>query len=348
MLKQLMKIAWRSVVVDEAHSLASPGAKVTQAIYGHRPSSRSLASLSPFVWVGTGTPIVNYPNDLWTHVSRLWPRLCEDCPKHADWRDKFCEVANNGFGLQVVGGRNLDELARRFALTGSRLKLVEARDMPPLVIDTLPLDGAALDLSSIPPELLAQVSEACGLDVDLEPLGMPSATLRRLLALGKEAALAQQIIAEIEGGLDRVLVFGCHVAALQSLAHRLHNYGAGLVIGSTPERQREAAIGEFDAGRSRILVGNIEALGTGRNLQSCRRIIFLDASWSPAKNGQAIGRCYRAGQARSVHVTFSSLANTIDDKVQAALVRKARVIRLVEGSHVDPDHDHLRDRQGAA
>jgi SNF2 family DNA or RNA helicase len=330
-LRQLRKRAWESVVLDEAHGLASPTAVTTQAIYGHKPESDSLVRSIPRVWLGTGTPVVNFPNELWTHVSRLWPELCADCPTYDRWVDRFCETRRGDYGTQIVGGADLDELRARWGKTGSRLKLVDARDMPPLTIDTWELEGDALDLSGVPPELLQQVEDALGRGDDLDSLGAPSATLRRLVALGKAGACVERVKLELGGGLDRVLLFGCHVEALRAAHRALTDYDARLIIGETAGKQRDDAVEAFKNGRSRVLVGNVQALGTGLNLQAARRIVFLDASWSPAQNAQAIGRAFRAGQNRPVHVTFASLAGTVDDQVQRSLARKARVLRKLEG-----------------
>lgn len=331
-LRQLRRRDWASAVLDEAHSLASPEAVTTQAIYGATPASHSLVNLIPRVWLGTGTPIVNYPNELWTHVSRLWPELCADCPSYGAWVHRFCETRRGDYGMQIVGGDDLDELRARWSKTGSRMRLTDAREMPPLTIDTWELEGDALDLSLVPPELLQQVEDALGRDADLEGLAAPSATLRRLVALGKAGTCAERVKLELEGGLDRAIIFGCHVDALRATAGALTGFDARLVIGETPGKQRDDAVEAFKAGRCRVLVGNIQALGTGLNLQAGRRIVFLDASWSPAQNGQGIGRCFRAGQDRPVHVTFASLAGTIDDQVQKSLARKARVLRKLEGT----------------
>jgi SNF2 family DNA or RNA helicase len=123
-----------------------------------------------------------------------------------------------------------------------------------------------------------------------------------------------------------VLVFGCHVEALQRVATKT---GGGLIIGSTPTPVRERLIERHLAGDLPVLVGNVLSMGTGLNLQEGRRSIFLDASWSPSENEQAIGRQFRAGQQRPVHVTFVSLRGSVDERVQGALARKASAVRRV-------------------
>lgn len=334
--KQLVKLSWGSLVCDEAHSLANRGAKQTKAVYGARPETeRALWRRAKHVWLATGTPLMNYPDELWTHVSRLWPQLCADVPKYDDWRDRFCQVRHSDYGMQVVGARDLPELARRWATTGERLKLEDAVSMPPLVVDELPID-AELDLGHVVEADLDAVRSALAGDEDLDALGFVLATERRLIALAKAGAVASVIVDEHRAGLDRSVVFGCHIDALRAV-HKivlatLSGSACGIIVGDTPAGERERLMEAFRAGEIKCLVGNISAMGTGLNLQSCRRVVFLDAAWSPAQNRQAIGRCYRAGQLRPVRVSFASLAGSIDEDVQAALARKASIIKRLESA----------------
>ncbi|ETI23510.1 hypothetical protein G647_05312 [Cladophialophora carrionii CBS 160.54] len=57
--KGLFSITWRRVVLDEAHNIRNPKAKMSQAACALQAASR---------WVLTGTPIVNTLKDLYSHV----------------------------------------------------------------------------------------------------------------------------------------------------------------------------------------------------------------------------------------------------------------------------------------
>ena len=339
--KQLFKLDWDVITIDEAHRLASRSAKTTKALYGARVGSKgALIRKARHVWIATGTPIVNWPHELWTHVSRLWPALCEDCPTFDEWRDRFCHVTRTDYGEQIVGGKDPVELVRRLRQMGSRLRLEDCVDIPPLVIEQEAVQGKDINLDEIDPdaahEVRVVIAQQEGQDWDpsmLERLGGPVATMRRLIAGAKVPAVKARVMEELDGGADRILVFGCHIEPLQDLVSRLvmTDVPAGLIVGSTPHTHRDQLMRDFNAGKLKVLAGNIMAMGTGLNLQTCRRIVFLDASWSPAQNAQAIGRIYRAGQTRSCQVTFVSLAGSVDDNVQRVLARKARFISKLEG-----------------
>jgi len=333
--RELLAREWGSLVCDEAHKLANVSAQITKAVYGARLNSPgALFKRAKHVWIATGTPITNYPDGLWPHMSRLWPELAT--PTLQAWKDEFCVIRTTAFGEQVVGGKNLVELKERLERTGSRLALTDVRDMPPLTIDTISIETPDIDLSDIEPERRAQLEAVLAEpDADdawslLENLAPALATLRARIAHAKAGAVAAALSEEMDGGLDRLVVFGCHVDALKQCRDALSRYGARLIIGETPPAERDASIEAFERGDVRVLVGNVLSIGTGLNLQAGARAAFLDAAWSPAQNTQAIARLFRAGQARPVRVSFFSLVNSIDDRVQDVLTRKARVLNALD------------------
>lgn len=333
--KQLFARSWGSLVLDEAHRLSNVSAATTKAVYGARLTSKgALFRRARKVWISTGTPVTNYPDGLWPHFSRLWPLLAADTL--TEWRDTFCQLRHTNFGMQVVGGKNLAELSRRLALTGSSLKLTDAREMPPLVVDRLALNSAGLDLRDIDPmlrrELEAVLAEPDADDAwtNLLNLAPALATLRARIALAKAGAVAAVAEEELAGGLDRIVIFGCHVQALEHARACLDRHGARLIIGSTSQKDRDEAIAQFERGDIKVLVGNVASIGTGLNLQCCARAMFLDAAWSPAQNEQAIHRVFRAGQDRPVRVSFSFLEESVDERVSQVLARKVRIVKALD------------------
>jgi SNF2 family DNA or RNA helicase len=71
------------------------------------------------------------------------------------------------------------------------------------------------------------------------------------------------------------------------------------------------------------------------NLSSANRAIFLDQSWSPAMNKQAIGRVYRPGQTGVVQLIYIRATNTVDYRVLDAVNEKTGWFRQI----FSPDED---------
>jgi SWI/SNF-related matrix-associated actin-dependent regulator of chromatin subfamily A-like protein 1 len=340
MWAKLFKVSWGTMILDEAHYLKNRDAKRTRAVYGARLTSPgALYKKATQVYVLTGTPITNSPQDLWTHYSRLFPdsiRNDEGLPlRHREWIERFCLLRYTGFGEQIVGGKNLDELAGVIRQWGTVLKLEDvAADLPDLTVETVRLHGEQLSLRDCPPEVVAAVKAiAAKIEGGDEPTEFQPAiaTLRARIALAKADAVASYVLDELAGGHGQVLVFGIHTEALQTIAAALHKAStpAGLIIGATPASTRQALLRDFQSGSTRVLIGNVTALGTGLNLQHCSRVVFAEASWSPHENRQALGRVYRPGQTRPVLASFVYLRGSIDDAVTAAVARKTKVIEKV-------------------
>ena len=69
----------------------------------------------------------------------------------------------------------------------------------------------------------------------------------------------------------------------------------------TPE-QKEAGLADFSEGRARILITKSSIAGFGLNWQHCARVAFVGLSYSYEAFYQAVRRCWRYGQTRSVEV----------------------------------------------
>lgn len=80
--------------------------------------------------------------------------------------------------------------------------------------------------------------------------------------------------------------------------------GAIQVRGSDKPAHKEKALLDFAAGKIRVLVTKPSIAGFGMNWQHCADMAFVGLSDSFEQVYQAVRRCYRFGQARSVNVTM--------------------------------------------
>jgi SNF2 family DNA or RNA helicase len=86
----------------------------------------------------------------------------------------------------------------------------------------------------------------------------------------------------------------------------------GLLTGDTPQEIRGPMVHAFQQGRLRIFCGTIGAGGEGITLTAASTVIFLDRSWSPARNRQAEDRLHRIGQKNAVQVIDIVATDTVD------------------------------------
>ena len=101
---------------------------------------------------------------------------------------------------------------------------------------------------------------------------------------------------------------------------------SGEITGSTPAEERQGIIDRFsDAPGSSILLCQIQAGGTGLNMQAASVVIICEPQFKPSIENQAISRAYRMGQGRNVLVYRLLCVDTVDEKIMEMLEEKQAV-----------------------
>jgi SWI/SNF-related matrix-associated actin-dependent regulator of chromatin subfamily A-like protein 1 len=159
-------------------------------------------------------------------------------------------------------------------------------------------------------------------------------TLRALIAEAKAPNYAKLITEELKTGvIDKLVVMGQHRKAIDLVTRHLLEHGikAASITGATSERDRTAAVRSFqdDPDGVRVIVGNIQAAGTGLTLTAACRLDMLESSWTPADNVQAIRRVRRKGQTRPTLARFVMLNDSFDQRVAKVVVRKANTTVMI-------------------
>lgn len=100
--------------------------------------------------------------------------------------------------------------------------------------------------------------------------------------------------------------------------------GASSITGSTPEKKRDQIIGDFQAGRIKVLVTKPKILGLGLNLQVASRHVFSGLQDSYEQFHQAVSRSNRVGSTKplNVHIPITEIERPMIDTV----LRKAKRI----------------------
>jgi SNF2 family DNA or RNA helicase len=354
--KQLFKQSWGSLVLDEGHMLKTPSAKRTRAIYGFKADSAgALFRRAEKVWVATGTPVLNDPSEIWTHVSRLFPEAKGDCRTLAHWIEKYCQYTDTPYGPKIFGVKNPTELRQKLSKTMSRLRKTDVlKELPPLLVDTFTVEPREIDLEGVPVEALEELERLLRDDRSdirsIETLSVPLATLRRRIGLAKAKAVAEAVQGHLwSGGDGKVLVFYQHTDVGQEIFDALRFNGPVLYQGGMTPTQREAAIKSFSKDpKCKVFIGQIQAAGTGLNLQMADRVFIAEPSWTPALNEQAIARAYRGGQPNMVHASLCVLKKSVDEDVTRVLVRKAKLVSEIVDGAKDGGAQQVRSKRGAS
>ena len=144
------------------------------------------------------------------------------------------------------------------------------------------------------------------------PEMLPS-KLERLLELVDES---------IETG-QKVIVFSYFRSVIEQVMAALGERAIGPITGSVSSSQRQSIVDQFQESPTPLaLVGQIQAAGTGLNIQAASVVILCEPQIKPSLEVQAIARAHRMGQVRKVQVHRLILPESVDEQMLAMLARK--------------------------
>jgi len=121
----------------------------------------------------------------------------------------------------------------------------------------------------------------------------------------------------------KVIVFSFFRSTLQKVVSLLGERCMEPITGSISPQHRQEIVDEFGkAPDGAVLVSQVQAGGTGLNIQSASVIIFCEPQIKPSIENQAISRAYRMGQVRDVLVYRLLADDTIDEQIMEILKNK--------------------------
>lgn len=300
------------VVVDEVHKCKNPKAKQTEG----------LLELDTHYKLGlTGTPIVNSPLDLYAMMK--W--LNRTVPPKTYFEAKYC--IKGGFeDREVIGYKNLDDLAFDFSCWTLRRTKAECLDLPEKTVQTYYVDllpeqkklykEIQKDLRERSAEIMAAASPMGQL------VGLKKATScpPRVMETFPPEACAKlesllDIVEEVIASGQKIVIFCYHVFTIEYLnwALRKHGYNPALIYGAISNEVREANEHAFQTiPECNIILGNYQTMGTGINLTASSTIVEYELPWTAADEEQAQDRCHRIGQFNPVNIIRLVTRGTYD------------------------------------
>ena len=145
-----------------------------------------------------------------------------------------------------------------------------------------------------------------------QPDKVPS-KLERLLELVDES---------FESG-QKVIVFSYFRSVIEQVVQALGERAIGPITGSVSSTQRQNIVDQFQNSPIPLaLVGQIQAAGTGLNIQAASVVILCEPQIKPSLEVQAIARAHRMGQVRKVQVHRLILPESVDEQMLAMLAYK--------------------------
>lgn len=134
----------------------------------------------------------------------------------------------------------------------------------------------------------------------------------------------------IEDGVDEGMSVACFLnfnGTIAALQERLGNR-ADLIVGGQTEKERDAAITNFQTDKTRIILANIAAGGVGISLHDLRgeypRLSLISPNFSAIQMVQALGRVWRQGSKTKSIQKIVFAAQTIEERACTAVRGKLR------------------------
>lgn len=154
-----------------------------------------------------------------------------------------------------------------------------------------------------------------------------------------------EIVDEAFENNEKVIVFSFFRKVIDSVIEHLGEKAMGPITGGVSPARRQEIIDSFtNSPTPKVLVGQIQAAGTGLNIQSASVVILCEPQIKPSLETQAIARAHRMGQVKTVQVHRLHIETSVDAGMRVMLKGKqdefesyARDSALADGSKLAKD-----------
>lgn len=363
-VKELNELAPRTVIMDEAGRLREPQSAQSRAV-------KWLAHRARYRYALTGTPVNNDDAalELWGILHVIAP---EWHPHKSKYGERYVLSGYSLYGGRVVMGLDAayEPEFRSVTLPLYRrvLKEMVLKDLPqrlPDITRHTPMTPKQAKIYRQMEEL--QLAELNDVLVAKTPL----AALTRLMQFAAASARIEErvdnkgqvhrdviledpsnkvddLVELLDEMGDEPLVVAAESAKLIDLAEaRLKSLGitCAVIAGRVGLADRALAVQRFQAGDVRVILIVLKTGAEGITLTRSRVILFMQESWEPEENNQAIGRIDRIGAEAhaSLQVIRQITPGTVEERKPKVLARKG--LRIEE---VLQDKTALADILGAS
>lgn len=143
------------------------------------------------------------------------------------------------------------------------------------------------------------------------------------LSCSSKAQRMKELIEEAASEERKVLVFSFYRDTIKNICIMLDSDCIGPITGDVSPAQRQEIVDSFEkAPVGTVLVSQIQAGGTGLNIQSASVVILCEPQVKPSIENQAISRAYRMGQTRNVLVYKLLCDDSVDERMVEMLREK--------------------------
>lgn len=322
------------LVLDEGHKCKDPTS--IQGKHLLKLKADSMISM-------TGTPLMNYPLDLYIHLK--W--LGYESHGFYQFKQHYCIYGGYG-GYQIIGYKNLDQLKEQFDEIMLRRLKKDVLDLPEK-IHTIDYVELGAKQKKIYKEVYAEISD--NIDLVASAVNPLTEMIRLRQATGFTGVLSStiresakferllEILDELAKNNKKAIVFSNWTSIINPLNQILEEYGYNPAIITGEINNRVAQEKKFMNDDScRVIVGTIGAMGTGLTLTAANTVIFLDEPWNKAIKDQAEDRAHRIGTTENINIITLIAKDTIDERINEIVEKKGAMADMIIDGKITPQN----------
>jgi SWI/SNF-related matrix-associated actin-dependent regulator 1 of chromatin subfamily A len=312
-LQYVHERTYSTLILDECHRIKNPKALRTKA-------AMNLMKKINHVYALSGTLIPNRPIELWPILNGLGIY-------RGGWYDfavRYAKMWKAPWGMDVSGASNIPELKALMKPHVMRRKKEDIfkdykEPQVSLITFDMPNDKREQDFDA--DALFANPNAIMAFE------GL--AEVMRESGLRKVAPASEFIDDLLQAG-DPVVVFAHHKDVVAQLAEQLKTYKPGIVVGDTPRAKRDMAIQDFQAGKTKLIIGNIAAMSEGVDLSAADTIVFVECTWSTSALEQASSRVENINKNGIPPIIYIlTIRASLDHNVLAKVLKKLHVVSQI-------------------
>lgn len=333
---RLERLKTKLLAADEASRYKEATSERTKALFGGVGKNQEYYGLiqsARHTVLLDGSPMPNRPMELWAPVAAMNPEAIEFMDQHE-------------FGMRYCGGKfetegykqtwtykhatNQEQLRERLQKDFMHVVTEEQLGHPERLRSMLFMrDTRTVEMKTWEQKHL-QSLKLNAIDEDMSKGAL--AEHRQKLGLTKVDWVVKYVKERLENENESILVFAWHRDVCRAIADKLKSFKPTLVIGGVKDSDREQGFETFQSGRSRLIVGNIGAMGRGHNLQRATRVVFAEFSWTDELNKQCEKRASRKGSVQSsIRCDYIVVPGSLDEMVLNSVFTKAKNVKRIIG-----------------
>lgn len=345
LLPTIKQTDWDIVVYDEAHRLKNRNANHTKAC-------KKIKSERTFML--TGTPIENSPDELWSLLNLMYPKVFNSYWRFVDQWCKTSTMRMHGREIKNITGcldpKSMHEMLSPIMIRRLKkdvLTQLKGKTYKNIYVELNPADRKVYD--ELRDEMVAELStgevvitaNVLTQMMRLRQIAISSQLLSEEESIGRVKSAKLEVVEELVTnniGSHKLVLFTQFKSSLKIMKNMLESQNIKCleISGdiSSEERQRNCDLFQTDD-TYRVILCTIQTAGVGLTLTKADMCIFLDKHYNPQLNRQAEDRLYRIGQENIVQVISIIANDTLEERIEDMLRRKTDMFeQVVNGNNL--------------